>query len=171
MILQGVCYYFSLISINWVGFRVVIDLRSEAFAKLQELELGYFSQQKAGDLISRISNDTVASATRGLRLFGRYAGARAFCSYWVRWAPSCGNLQSLNADKRQLVAHGPTALPRNPVVILGRKVKKYSKQNQERLAGVLSILEENIGGARIVRAFGMEQYELDKFEEENQRRI
>ena len=166
MVLQGVCYYISVVNINWVGFRVVTNLRAAAFANLQSLEMGYFGKQRAGDLISRISNDTVqvqnaVSSSIGMLIREPFILVGAVGT--VIW-----KLQSLEANN---VNFALLVLPfcLIPILILGRKVKKYARQNQERLAGLLSILDENIGGARIVRAFGMEQYEMDKFEKENER--
>jgi subfamily B ATP-binding cassette protein MsbA len=54
-----------------------------------------------------------------------------------------------------------------PVIIFGRKVRKYSRQSQEHLAGLSAVLQENVSGVRVVKSFGMESYEEAKFNHEN----
>ncbi len=55
-----------------------------------------------------------------------------------------------------------------PIVKIGRRLRQLSRQSQERMADINSLLIETINGVRIVRAFCMEQYEAEKFKEQNQ---
>ena len=55
-----------------------------------------------------------------------------------------------------------------PIAQIGRRLRKLSKQSQEKMANINSLLVETINGVRIVRAFSMEDYELDKFKSQNQ---
>jgi len=55
-----------------------------------------------------------------------------------------------------------------PIVYIGRRLRNLSKQSQEKMADINSLLIETISGVRIVRAFSMEEYELDKFKKGNE---
>lgn len=160
--LRGIGHYFSIYFINWVGFKVVEDLRRECFAKLQKLQLSFYSRHSSGELISRVTNDTtqVQHAVSGVvadiaqQPFALIA-ALGYMLYtdWVLAVLS-------------LVVF-PICIA--PVVIFGRKVRKYSKQSQEHLSDLSSVLQENVSGVRVVKAFGMEVYEEEKFNRENRK--
>ena len=56
---RGIGQFISFYYIEWVGNRVVTDLRIESFTKLQTLSMRYFSASKSGDIISRVSTDSI----------------------------------------------------------------------------------------------------------------
>lgn len=159
-LIRGLGQYFSILAIHSVGFRVVTDLRDASFDHLQKLSLGYFSKQKAGDIISRVANDTTivqqaVSTTLGdlVRQPFVLLGALGYVVY--------------NFPKLSVIVFVVVPACVIPVVILGKKVKRYSRQNQEKLAGLMSVLTENIGGVDVVRAFGSEEVERGKFQTES----
>ena len=159
-LVRGLGHYFSVVCISSVGYRVVTDLRDACFSHLQRLSLAFFSRQKAGDLISRISNDSTivqqaVSSTLGDLV--RAPFALLGCVAVLIWKlPQLSFIVFLVIPVCAL-----------PVVLLGRKVKRYSKQNQEKLAGLVSVLQENISGSKVVRAFGTEALEEAKFQTES----
>ena len=155
-LVKGLATYFSTVLVSSVGYRVVTDLRNECFLKMQYLSLGHMSKQRAGDMISRISNDTtivqqaVSSALSDLCI--KPFILLALVVWLVRDFPMLSIFVFIVVPICIL-----------PVSLLGKKVKRFSRQNQERLAGMVSILQENIGGAPIVRAYGTEKHEVKKF--------
>ncbi len=159
-LLSGLGNYFSIYHINWVGFKVVEELRRECFHKLQVLQLGFYSRHSSGELISRITNDTmqVQHAVSGVvaDIVRQPLTLIAALAFMLMTDPVLALLS--------LVIF-PVCVA--PVIIFGRKVRKYSRQSQEYLAGLSSVLQENVSGARVVKAFGMEAYEEEKFEREN----
>lgn len=159
-VVRGLGHYASVIAIHSVGYRVVTDLRDACFDHLQKLSLGFFSQQKAGELISRIANDTTVVQQAVSSVIGDLVrqpfallGALGFIL--------------IKFPKLSIIIFLVVPACVIPVVLLGRKVKRYSRQNQEKLAGLVSVLQENIGGANVVRAFGSEALERDKFHTES----
>ena len=160
--LRGIGHYFSIYFINWVGFKVVEDLRRECFGKLQQLQLSFYSRHSSGELISRVTNDTtqVQHAVSGVvadiaqQPFA-LAAALGYMLY-TDWM-----LAGLS-----LIVF-PVCVA--PVIIFGRKVRKYSRQSQEHLSDLSSVLQENVSGVRVVKAFGMEAYEETKFNRENRK--
>ncbi|MFO1491609.1 MAG: ABC transporter ATP-binding protein [Kiritimatiellia bacterium] len=166
LLLKGAAGYFSVVMIHWVGYRVVTDLRRMAFAHIQKLSLGFFSEQRAGDIVSRIANDASVVqqsvsvvVTDLIKEPFTLLGALSYVIWesvriQAHWA-----LLSL--------AIFPVCLL--PIIKLGRKIRKYSRQNQEHLADLVGVLQENTGGIRIVKTHCAEAFELSKFSVENER--
>jgi len=159
-LIRGLCGYASKYLINWVGFKIVEQLRRECFAKLQTLQLGFYSRHTTGSLISRVTNDTtmVQHAVSGVvtdiatQPFA-LAGALGYIVY-TDWMLALLSLVAF-----------PLCIA--PVLIFGRKVRKYAKQGQAHLADLSSVLQENVSGVRVVKAFGTEAHEERKFDAEN----
>ncbi len=159
LIVRGVGQYYSTYLVQWVGNRVVMDLRVGTFAHLQDLSVGFFNSTQTGDMISRTVNDSmmleraVSSvltdlARQPIVLVG--ALTYVFTRDWVL-ALSC------------LVLFPLCMLP---ILGFGRRVRKASKEGQERLAEIISIMQESIRGVRIVKAFCMEGREQSRFANE-----
>lgn len=142
--------------IEWVGNRVVMDLRNAVFSRLQDLSMGFFSGSRTGELISRLANDTalveravaqvLADLVRQPVLLLGAAGALL----WMNWKLAVLMLTLF-----------PLCIV--PIALFGRRVRRASRQGQERLADLLSIAQEAITGARIVRAYGGETFERTRF--------
>jgi len=160
-VIKGICSYISVIMVNSVGYRVVTELRNECFRKMQYQSLGHINRSKAGEFISRITNDTtvvqqaVSSALSDL-----------FLQPFMLIAVFLFLLR--NHLELSFIVFIVVPVCVLPVAILGKHVKRYSRQNQAKLAGMVSILTENIAGASIVRAYRTEQHEQDKFEKESE---
>jgi len=166
MILQGICIYFAVILVSWVGYRVVTDIREESFRHLQRLSSSFYAGSKSGDLLSRVTNDTTqvqqAVSSTMIDLVKEpfvLIGALSAVVYKLSEANAMGASWSLLVLPLCII----------PVIILGRKIRKYAKQNQQHLAGLVSVIQENISGQRIVKSHVAEHFEEDKFDKENKR--
>jgi len=159
-VIRGIAEYLSRYQIRWVGSRVVMDLRNAVFSHLNELSLSYFSQSRAGELISRTTNDTMAVenavsvvvediAKQPLTLIGAVV--------WLFWVDTRLALISLVLFPVCIV----------PVALFGRRVRRFTREAQRRVADLVSVLQEMISGVRVVKAFGMEEYEIGRFREQN----
>jgi ATP-binding cassette, subfamily B, bacterial MsbA len=156
---RGVGSYFSATLIQWVGNRVVMDLRVEAFRHLQDLSVAYYDTSKTGEMISRTVNDAtlleravstvISDLARQPILF---VGALGYLFY-LNWRLA---LVSLILFPLCLV----------PIFWFGRRVRVAGREGQQRLADIVSIMQEAIGGVRIVKAFGMEAHEEARFARE-----
>jgi subfamily B ATP-binding cassette protein MsbA len=156
-ILRGVGFFCSKYFIQWVGSRVVMDIRNAMFAHIHRLPMSFFSQSRTGDLISRLTSDTgmvqqLVSNVIGdmLREPCVLIGAIIALLFNFDWHLTAATLLIF-----------PVCLI--PVSIFGRKVRVASKAGQEKTADLLSQAQESIGGAQIVKAFGMEDEEVFKF--------
>ncbi|MBR5624426.1 ABC transporter ATP-binding protein [bacterium] len=158
MILLRVFFSVSLhLVMEGVSQSMVCKLMDMMYRKLQELPIRYFNVNRTGDLISRITNDVnVVQATLSARL-----------------ADSVAEISSLPFIVCMLLAlnwkvsiFSAIFLPviMAPIIIIGQRIRKISKKTQEKIADIVSILQETITGVRIVRAFNTEDYEIKRFD-------
>ena len=155
--LRGLSFFFSKYLIEWVAQRVVMGLRNDVFAKILHFPMLYFTGSRTGELMSRTLNDT-GMIERGITevisdLVQQpfvLAGAAAYLFF---------------IDLRLAVvslAVFPICIL--PIMIFGKRVRRHSKAGQERIADLSSLQQEVIGGAAIVKAYGMENHEQARFE-------
>jgi subfamily B ATP-binding cassette protein MsbA len=156
MFVRGVCDYLGNYLMNWVGLRVVTDLRSRIFEQLQSLSLDFYTEARSGDLISRVTND-VGLIQRAITnvvedIVKQPVTLLAVTGYllYTDWKLTLGALVLF-----------PVCLV--PILGYGRKIRIASRRSQELQASALSVLHEAIGGARVVRAFGAERREVEEF--------
>lgn len=137
------------------------DLRQEVFDKLMHLPLSYFSDERKGDLMSRLTADVKEvqwSVLRSLETFVRspisIIGSLAVMIYIS---------SSLALFSFVLILFVGLIIGR-----VGKTLKKKSSRAQNSLGNILSILDEALGGLRIIFAFNAEKYQKEKFGQENQ---
>ena len=155
-IVRGIGDYFSTYFIEWVGNRAVMDLRRDTFSHLQELSLFYYQRTKTGELISRVVNDSqmVERAVAGV-----------LADLCKQPFALVAILVALFWSDARLAVVGLVLFPICivPVALFGRRVRRFAREGQEKIADLVSILQETITGARVVKAFGMEGYEKERF--------
>ncbi len=153
---RGLFGYLQSFLMMTIEQRVVRDLRDRLFEKLSGLSLSFFHGQQTGTLISRITNDVTlvrgalvasfVSLFREALLTLMYLGV----AIWISWRLS-------------IIAF--IVLP--PIMFLiariGTRLRKRSTRIQEKMADITSTLQEAISGIRVVQAFGMEEYERQRF--------
>ncbi len=155
-LIRGIGQFLSMYYIKWVGYRVVHDLRVDLFDRLQELSVYYFTQTKAGELISRTANDTMMverAVSRSLGDLVRQPFTLLFLVGVVIWLDPMLAFISLVVFPVCLL----------PIIKFGRRVRRNSRHAQSNLADIVSILQEGIAGVRVIKAFGMEPYERQRF--------
>ena len=156
-LLRGAGDFAGRYLIQWVGNRVVMDLRVAMFDHLQRLSLSFFTRRRAGELISRLSNDAALV---------EHAVAQVLTDLFkqpIVLVGAAGMLIWLNAPLAAItIVLFPLCLL--PILLFGRRVRRAARQSQEGLADVLSIAQEAISGVRVVKAFSMEDYERKRFE-------
>ncbi len=160
VVLRGVSFFLSKYLIEWVAQRVVMVLRNQLFDKILHLPLLYFRGSRTGELMSRTINDT--------QLIERSI-TEVICDliqqpFVLVGAASALVLTDLKLALIALVVFPVCILP---ATIFGRRVRRHSRAGQERIADLSSIQQEAIGGAAIVKAFGMEERELERFAKNN----
>jgi subfamily B ATP-binding cassette protein MsbA len=156
-LVRGLGQYLSDYYVQWVGNRVVMDLRIATFSHLQDLSVGFFSRSRTGDLISRTINDTMMIERAVSTVLGDLmtqpfvlVGAVGY----ALWLDARLALVSLVLFPICIV----------PIALFGRRVRHYAREGQARLGDIVSIMQEAVVGTRVVKAFGMEAHERARFE-------
>ncbi len=139
---------------------VMTKLRSDLYSKILELPIGYFTEQRKGDIISRMSNDanevewSVMSTLEGL--IRDPLNILIILVFLVLISPALSLFLLV-------------LLPLTGFIIgrLSRSLKKQSTASQERLGTLMSILDETLGGLRVIKAFNAEKILQSKFVSNN----
>ena len=142
--------------INGLSRRIEYDLRNDLFAHLMVLDAGYFGRMRTGDVMARLTNDL--SAVRQavgpaiMYLTNTVAGA-VFALYFM-----------LRIDGRlTLLALLPMVLLPVMTLWLGRAIHARFETVQEHFSTMTTRAQENLAGARVVRAYRQERSELARF--------
>ena len=160
VLLSNLFKYLSVRQLEGFKARMVARLREAVFERAVRLHLGYFSTERKGNLIARIITDvqevegsianTLSAASKEFFLLIAYIGGLFFIS-------------------TKLTFFALLVIPVSGIFIsmLVRRMKQDAQDGQQRLASILSILDETFGGMRVVKGFNAETFVLDKFRAEN----
>ncbi len=161
-LVKSLCAWGQGYLMSYVGNRIVADLRQLLYDHLQRLSLSFFDRTPTGILMSRITNDV-----------GQIQSAVKECATGIiRDALSVVGLVGVVFYRDwQLAIIAVFILPFAflPIVKFGQKLRAISTKSLEAMGDISVILHETIGGNRIVKAFGMEEYEKKRFGKENTR--
>jgi len=158
--LKGVFGFFQSYFMSDIGQRVVRDIKSRLYAKIQSLSLNYFTHKRGGELMSRITNDVklvenaVSYGSTDLIYESLQVVIFSIVIFFIYF-------------KMALISIVFVPLISLPIIKVGKALRKLSKRSQEKIADTNSLLYETIMGARIVKAFNMEEYEVSKFNKVN----
>jgi len=159
---KGIFEYGQAYLMNYVGLRIVADIREKLYNHLQTLSLSFFTKTPTGILISRITNDvnliqgSVSNAITGLVKDAFTVIGLIGVVIYRDW-------------KLALMALFIFSLVIIPIKEFGKRLRRFSRKSQQRMGSITTFLHETIAGNRIVKAFNMEEYEKRRFAEENNR--
>jgi subfamily B ATP-binding cassette protein MsbA len=155
-LVKGLFFFMYSYLLEMVGQCVIRDLRNKIYTHLHDMPLHFFHQHPTGELISRIMNDVTmlqGSVThaliRTLRDFFSVIGLVGVI-FFMDWRLALVSMLFL-----------PMAAV--PIVVFGKKFRRISTTYQTKIGEATSQLHETIAGVRIVKAFGMEQFEKQRF--------
>ena len=145
-------------TVSWIGERATADLRSAVYARVLSQSPQFFETLQTGEVLSRLTGDTTliqtvvgSSISMGLRSLFQFVGGM------VMLAVTSVYLFSLNL--------GLMALLILPILAIGRKVKKLSRESQDRIADASALAGEILNAMPTVQAFTQEQQEIRRFTE------
>ena len=159
--IKGACNYGQTMLMSFIGQRVVTDLRGELYNHIQLQPLSFFTKNSTGILMSRITNDVnliqgaVSEAVTSLFKDSFTLVGLIFVIFYRDW-------------KLALIAMVVFPLTVYPIARFGKKMRKVATGTQITMGRLTSLLQETISGTRIVKAFGMEDYEGKRFGKENE---
>ena len=154
--LKNIFMYLQSNMMSYVEYASMNDLRDTAYKHLHKLSIGYFKKEKVGNLISRFTNDVNRIQDSISATFSNLIKEPLTILVFLIIAVSIS---------WQLTLFSLVILPLSMLAILwiGLKVRKQSSVVQKKLADITSVLQETISGVKVVKAFGMEEYENKKF--------
>jgi len=159
--IKQVVLFFSDYLMNDIAQAVMRDVRSRLFERIQTLSLDYFSRKRTGELVSRITNDvgTIENAIS-------YAVTDIFKQPFLILVFL--GISFIVNTKGALFVLLLFPLIGWPMALINKKLRKIAKNTQEKMADINSLLMETISGVRILKAFGTEKYEIQRFRHQNQ---
>lgn len=160
ILLKNICLYFSLYLLTPIRNSIINDMRTDMFSKILELPVGFFNDQRKGDIMSRLTNDLQDVEFSTISFLESFFREPILIVFYL--------FAMINLSP-ELSLFLLFFLPIAGLVIgrIGRSLKKVSTGVQIKLGEILSTIEETLGGIRVVKAFNAEQQQLRRFEKEN----
>ncbi|MCU1325574.1 MAG: transporter related [Bryobacterales bacterium] len=154
--IRGICDYLGDYLTNYVGFRVVTDLRNQVFAKLLRHGAGFFESHSTGRLMSSVMSDIEKI---------QVACSDMFADVLRQTFSLLGLLIVIfGTDWRlALLALGLLPVVIFPAAKLGSKIRRTARRTQDATGELNEVLQEAISGHQVVKSFGAETYEATKF--------
>lgn len=156
LLLKNISSYLQAYLMAYAENGVIKDLRNHLYIHLHRLSLSYFHRERTGELISRVSYDVMKINGTVSAAFGTLIKEPMLVAVY---------LAILVILSWQLTLVSLVLLPFSVLVIttVGRRLRRSSTASQEAMADLTSTLQETVAGARVVKAFNMESFEIDKF--------
>lgn len=159
--LKNICRYMAMYFIAPIRNGVVRDLRNKMHKKALELPLSYYSDEKKGDLMSRMTTDVQEiewSIMQTLEMIFREPLTVVILF----------TLMLLISAKLTLYIILLLPIAALCIAILGKSLKNASRKTKETLGQIISLIEESLGSLKVIKAFGAEKTVHQKFEDLNQ---
>ena len=161
-LVSGLASFASGYSSQWVSNKVILDLRGEMFRKVLRLPPSFFDEVPTAQLVTRFTfdvNNLAAASTRVLTVLVRDSVTIAAL------------LAVLLYSNWKLTIIAFLVIPPIALVVraFSRRLRQMSRENQRAVGGIAEVLDEAIGNQRVVRIFGGQAYESERFERASQR--
>lgn len=158
--LKNLFRYLAIYFKSYMRMAVVRELRSQLFHKSIHLPLSYYSEERKGDLLARMTADLneieIAVVFAIEMIFKEPLSIVMHLSILFYWST-------------QLTLFSLILLPVSAFAIsrIGKSLKRTSAKGQKQMGVLLSVIEESLGGVRIIKAFTAEKQALNRFAKEN----
>jgi subfamily B ATP-binding cassette protein MsbA len=161
-LLRGIALFGKDYFMSYVGEAVIKELRDSLYDRIMDLPIAFFHKEKTGVLMSRITNDVnivknmvSTSVTGAIENFFTMVGL-IMVIFYRDW---------------EMAIYAFTVLPFGfwGIVTIGKRIRRISTGCQVAMADLSSFLHETFAGTKIVKAFGMESYEKNRFFEKTQK--
>jgi len=155
-LIKGAAYFGQAYTMGFIGQKVIFDLRNLLYKRLTSQSLDFFAHRKTGELLARLSYDVTlvqAAVSTAVTALMRdaisivFLLAVVFIQDWLL----------------ALIAMLVFPVVIYPIARFGRKMRHATLDGQAAMGDLTSLLEETVGGIRVVKAFGMEDYERGRF--------
>jgi len=155
-LVKGVCDYLANYLVNYAGFSAVMDLRNTVFDKVLHQGVEFFESQSTGRLMSSIMNDIDKIQVAVSHILADFL-RQIFVAVFL--------LAVMLNQHWKLAILSLTVVPFVvlPTARIGRRIRRTSRRTQDHAAELNEILQETLSGHQVVKAFGSEAYEFNRF--------
>jgi len=161
-LIKNISGYLQSYFLAYVEQAVIRDLRNQIFAHLHKLPMTFFKHERTGNLISRITNDTVIIQQSISAVFLNLIREPITIVVFLAIAVSI-------SFKLTLFSFIILPFSIGIIAYIGSILRKQSSILQAKMADITSIIHETVTGIKIVKAFGMEKFEEDRFKRETEK--
>jgi ATP-binding cassette, subfamily B, bacterial MsbA len=157
--LKNIAGFFQSYMLAFVEQGVVKDLRDSIFRHLHTLSLSFFTHERTGDMISRITNDVnIVQQSIGASFLNLVREPLLVLVFLT--------IALMISWQLTLISIAVIPVTMLFIRIIGKRLKRDTGRSQEKMADITSVLQETISGVKVVKAFGMERFEIRKFTEQ-----
>jgi subfamily B ATP-binding cassette protein MsbA len=159
--LKGITNYGQTYLTSYVAQKAVRDIRADLYAHLQSLSLSFYNKNRTGEMISRLTNDV------GILENAIVNGAIGVFYQAIVLIAGIFYLVYLNARLSLLLL---VMLPVITVIMknFNIKIRQVSRRVQIKIADISDVIQETLSAVRVVKSFGREEYEYQRFQMENE---
>ena len=155
-LLKSCCDYLGTYLVNYAGFGMITDLRDDLYEAVLRRSVAFFQKHTTGSLLSTLINDIEKVQFAMSSVLGELL-QQAFTLMFM----SCVVILYGGHLAWVLLLFVPVVI--SSARRIGKRVRQTTRKGQDKLAEIQNILHETITGNRIVKAFGMELWEMDRF--------
>ena len=155
-VLKGIFDYIGTYLVNYAGFGMITDLRDDLYNAILRSSAAFFTKHTTGTLLSTIVNDIEKVQFAMSSVLSEFLQQFFTFLFTVAVVVLLGGKQAC-----WLLLFVPAIVISS--IKTGRRVRSTTRGGQDKLAEIQNILHETITGNRIVKAFGMENWELERF--------
>ncbi len=158
-LVRGIATFVGTLAISWVGNKLVMDLREEMFRKLLCLPTGYYDEHATGSLLSKLTFDVTqvtTAATTVVTISVRDSIVMAGLLGWLfylNWKLTL--LTLLMAPVIALI-----------ISTISKRMRLSSRDSQQAMGDMTQVIEESVSAHKVVKLFGGQQYERDRFHQQ-----
>lgn len=161
-VIKGAGRYVQEYFIKTAGQLVVQDIRNDLYSHSLSLSMGYFSRSSTGNVMSRILNDVGALQRSAADVLVEGVRESVLLIGLI--------ITAFQADwKLASIAFVVLPLAVLPASVLGRRIKENTRRGQLTIGNLTRLLQEALSGIKVIKAFGTERHEVDRFGAENLR--
>ena len=161
-VLRGIITFLTSYALAWVSNRILLDMRDAMFARLIQLPTAFYNNQSSGTLISRIAfdvNNVTSAATTVLTVLVRDSLTIVGLFAWLfyeNW-------------KLTLVALAIVPLSAGVIKLFSNRLRRMSREAQRMMGDITHVLGEAIDANKVVKVYGGQEYEQERFHSANAR--
>ena len=160
--IKGIAAYGSGYLLSYVGQDIIRRMRNRLFNHIQDLPLAFFQREKTGDLMSRITNDVAIISS----MFSSAVTGSIRDGFTIIGLMAVTFLQIPELAVFTFIIF---PIAGYPLFYFGRKIRRVRRGVQEAWADLNAFLHETLTGAKIIKAFSMEDHERKRFEQKSRR--